>query len=230
MPRFRDITGEIFGALIALEPTDKSNKAGNKIWKCLCSPALGGCGSFHFVNTSALRNGSTISCGCIGREIQRKRLTTHGDYGSNLYRRYRSMVQRCCDSNSKDFKHYGGRGIKVCDEWRKSYAAFKSWAVTSGYDKKLQLDRYPDKDGNYSPENCRWVSAVVNNRNKRNNKLITIEGEERTLTEWLEIYDISDGAYRKRIKKGMTEVEALTKPVDPRYVTNKKGSKKEVQK
>ena len=80
-----------------------------------------------------------------------------------LYIVYRNLVARC----QSDSENYGGRGITICEEWKDNFLAFKDWAESSGYAEHLFLDR-KNNNGNYSPENCRWVSRTVNNRNRRN--------------------------------------------------------------
>ena len=86
----------------------------------------------------------------------------------NLYKRYCDMKSRCYNKNKKNYKYYGGRGIKVCDEWlgKNGYNNFKKWALENGYKKELSLDKI-DNNGNYSPNNCRWVNQRIQNINKR---------------------------------------------------------------
>lgn len=96
------------------------------------------------------------------------------------------MKQRCCGYNAKSYKHYGGRGITVCEEWRNSFEAFYEWAMANGYSDSLTLDRI-DVNGNYEPSNCRWATMKEQNNNKRNNRNITYKGETHTLAQWIEI-------------------------------------------
>ena len=86
----------------------------------------------------------------------------------NLYKRYCDMKSRCYNKNKKNYKYYGGRGIKVCDEWlgENGYNSFKKWALENGYKKELSLDKI-DNNGNYSPNNCRWTTRRIQNINKR---------------------------------------------------------------
>ena len=107
-----------------------------------------------------------------------------------LYWVWHSMRNRCENPNRDNYPLYGGRGIAVCDEWRRSSRAFVEWALASGYEDGLQLDRV-DNDGPYSPENCRWATRSENGRNKRNNRRITLLCMSKTVAEWREVLDIS---------------------------------------
>jgi hypothetical protein len=100
-----------------------------------------------------------------------------------LYEAWRNMNRRCDNPNSPQYKDWGGRGITVCNEWKKDYLAFKEWALANEYREGLCLDREYN-DGPYAPDNCRWVTHKVNSRNTRTNKFITAFGEEKTLAEW----------------------------------------------
>lgn len=100
-----------------------------------------------------------------------------------------TMLHRCEDPKREKYPSYGGRGIKVCDEWH-DVDAFVDWAESSGYSEGLQLDRI-DNDGPYSPENCRWVTAKENARNRRDSKRLTLLGMTKTVAEWCEVVPIS---------------------------------------
>lgn len=147
-----------------------------------------------------------------------------------LYGVWRNMLMRCYNTNLKCYHRYGGRGIGVCDEWRLDFQAFKSWALSAGYDyakdrREQTIDRI-DNDGGYRPENCRWVSIAENNRNrakrvpkpkppKSGRKLITweIEGVTKPASEWCREYGMEYSTVMDRIKnRGMTPYEALTEP------------------
>ena len=106
-----------------------------------------------------------------------------------LYSLWNTMRHRCEDPKRESYQRYGGRGIKVCQEWHDANT-FMDWAESHGYKPGLQLDRI-DNDGDYSPENCRWVTAKENSRNKRTNRLLTINGKTKTVSEWCEVYDVS---------------------------------------
>lgn len=126
------------------------------------------------------------------------------------------MRQRCYNPKNRDFKHYGGRGITVCEEWRKDFKVFHDWAMANGYAKGLTLDRI-DVNGNYSPENCRWATMLEQSNNLRKNKLLTYQGETKTVAEWARIKGIRRNTLWLRLYKHKWSVEkALTTPLRKR--------------
>ena len=122
------------------------------------------------------------------------------------------MRNRCFNSNNKSFVYYGGRGISVCDEWNE-FLNFEKWAIQNGFEENLTLDRI-DVNGNYEPENCRWISQKEQMRNTRANHLLTYNGYTKTMADWAEITGIPYSTLKQRINKYNYSVEkALTKPV-----------------
>jgi len=103
------------------------------------------------------------------REVIANPFMTHGGKGTRLYRVWTGMKSRCLDEGFRDYPAYGGRGIKVCNEWL-DFAVFRDWSMANGYSNNLSLDRV-DNDGPYSPENCRWATGAEQCQNRRNNKL-----------------------------------------------------------
>lgn len=187
-----DLVGKRFGRLVVVERADNhsTNKHANAHWVCKCD-----CGNETVVDGHKLRRGHTKSCGCYHKD----RLVTHGETNSRLYGIWKGLKWRCNSKSDRSYKYYGGRGIKVCDEWEADFQAFYDWAMENGYRDDLSIDRI-DNDGNYEPENCRWVSAKEQANNRRNNIIITRNGETHTLAEWAEILGIKYSTLQKRIQ------------------------------
>lgn len=162
------IIGKTFGRLTVLDFAGK-DKAGHTLLKCECK-----CGAETIVQRWNLTSGKTTSCGCARKEISSITKTTHGGKGTRLYRVWLGMRERCSNPKHSSYPLYGGRGISVCDEWNRDYALFREWALANGYDDKAKrgdctLDRI-DTNGCYCPENCRWVSMLIQSNNRRNHK------------------------------------------------------------
>lgn len=135
----------------------------------------------------------------------------HGGRHTRLYNIWRSMRQRCSNSHTKNYKNYGARGIRVCDEWN-DFTVFSEWAKSSGYNDSMTIDRI-DNDGDYSPMNCRWATYQEQARNKRNTALYEHNGESHTLMEWEEVFGIPWKTMWARIHVyGWNVEEALTSP------------------
>ena len=187
-----DLTGRVFGRLTAISEDERSS--GKTRWKCLCE-----CGNAVSVRTSDLTSGKTVSCGCYNDEL-RKQPKTHGMTYSRMYRTWNNMIQRCNNNRREDYVRYGGRGIRVCDEWS-DFKDFQRWAELSGYSDELTLER-KDNDGNYSPENCTWVSHAQQSRNTRRNVNITFNGETRCMKDWSKIIGINYQTLHSAIQRG----------------------------
>jgi hypothetical protein len=205
MSKVVDLTGQQFGRLVAVQ--ESGRRHGKVVWECRCS-----CGNTVSATSNELRTGNTSSCGCLRKELVAQMNWKHG--GSRVGKRERlnqiwgRMKQRCNDLNSSDYERYGGRGIRICEEWERDYLNFKSWALSHGYTDKLSIDRI-NNDGNYGPLNCRWISNSGQARNKSTNHPITYKGETKTLAEWAEITGLEASLIRYRLKVGWTIEDAL---------------------
>ena len=140
-------------------------------------------------------------------------IAKHGMAGTRLYRAWTNMRNRCNRKADKEYKHYGGRGIKVCEEWQNDFETFKEWALSNGYDDTLTLDRI-DTNGNYEPNNCRWVTRKEQNNNMTSNVVLTVT---HNLTEWSEITGISYSTLQGRIRRGWKTDDVLFKPINKEY-------------
>lgn len=161
--RAPDLSGQVFNRLTAVEPVAK-RKNGMVMWRCRCE-----CGNESTVQSGQLRNGDIKSCGCLRRENARK--GTHGMTKSPLYFTWKGMWARCTNPKAKDYKHYGGRGITVCERW-KDFEAFVE--DVGPRPKGKTLDRKRVNEG-YSKDNCRWATPKEQARNRRFKMKLTHE-------------------------------------------------------
>ena len=157
MPKYFDMIGKKFGKLTVLEECEE-RKERKKIYKCKCN-----CGNIVKVVGVQLRSGHVKSCGCL---VKLNHFKDHGMYNSNLYNRWSHIKGRCYNKYDKAYPNYGGRGILLCDEWL-DFKAFYNWSIHNGYQEDLTIDRI-NNDGNYEPNNCRWVDMKTQSRNRRN--------------------------------------------------------------
>ena len=140
------------------------------------------------------------------------RPTKHNEGKTRLYTIWRTMKQRCHNPHDQAYQRYGPRGITVCDEWKTEHLEFKEWALNNGYKEGLTLDRI-NNDLGYSPDNCRWVTRSEQQHNRRDNRIITYNGETKTMTEWASCYGIGRGILWNRLYKlGWPFEKAVTEP------------------
>ena len=138
----------------------------------------------------------------------------HSKCNTKLYFVYHKIKDRCYNPNERGYKNYGGRGIVMCQEWLNDFMSFYNWAIESGYSEESKRGEYTidriDNDGNYEPSNCRWITIREQQKNKRNNRYITFNGETKTLTDWSLSLGFSDDTVRRRLKDGWSVERALT--------------------
>lgn len=188
---FKDLSGQTFGYLYVVKRCE--NIKGRTAFLCRCK-----CGKETKVTSHSLNRGNTSSCGCLHKQQLAERNYRHGARYTRLYRIYRNMITRCYNSNILEYKNYGGRGIIVCKEWRESFVAFKTWAENNGYSDNLTIDRI-DTNGNYEPNNCRWITLKAQGFNKTNTKYFEYNGQKKCLAEWAEIFGINKPTLYNRI-------------------------------
>ncbi len=141
-------------------------------------------------------------------EKEERKRERHGMKNTKIYDAWANMKSRCFYKKDPCFKHYGGRGITVCEQWKKSFTEFYKWAVKNGYKEGLELDR-TNNNGNYEPSNCRWVTHTANGRNRRTNHLVTYKGETHCIKEWAEITGIKYYTLLFRLRRGWSAEAAL---------------------
>ena len=184
-------------------------------WVCKCE-----CGTIRTVGIHSVKSGSSKSCGCYTPEqldTARQNATTHGYAGRKgrtaEYNIWVKLIGRCTQTNHKYWNDYGGRGILVCDRWRHSFPNFLA-DMGPMPSPKHSIDRYPNNDGNYEPNNCRWATDKEQARNKRSNLVWEFKGEKKCLSEWAEVLGIGWSTLRHRVVvKNWSIEKAFTTPV-----------------
>lgn len=199
MPKI-DLTGQKFGNLTVIEYLGRKNHS--SFWRCKCD-----CGKVVDCYYGNLKRGTTTSCGCLRSHYFKKRSYYHGESTTALYKDWTSMKNRCYNPNAQQYHNYGGRGIKVCDEW-KSYLPFKKWAIENGYSKGLSIDRI-DVNGDYSPDNCRWATMREQANNTRRNVFIDYDGQRKTAAEWGRELGVKADTIRWRVERGWPPEQCL---------------------
>lgn len=197
--RIIDLVGQVFGRLTVIERAGSPNN--NARWKCRCE-----CGRFSIVYGMDLRRAKQVSCGCL----QTERRFKHGMAQTRVYRVWMQMRERCSNPNHKSWANYGGRGIKVCDEWMESFESFIAdmGQRPDGY----WLERNNNNRG-YSKDNCQWVTPRAQQNNKRTNRLLEIDGITKTFMEWSREYGVPWTTIRARIERyGFDPKSAVMSP------------------
>ena len=202
MGQLKDLTGQRFGRLTVLERAER-NDGHSTWWVCKCD-----CGNIKEIRSSCLVKGSTKSCGCYNRdkarEHGRQMMTKHGWYGTRVYNILMQVKRRCNNPANSQYKYYGGRGIKVCDEWMNDPKAFCEWAMANGYADNLTIDRI-DVNGNYEPSNCRWLTNAEQQINRRNNRMITYKDKTQCVAEWARELGMKPSIIHDRLRHGWTD-------------------------
>lgn len=199
--------GQTFGRLTVV---GKGGVTNQQMWVCECI-----CGNRVSVRQVPLKTGHTRSCGCLRREVTRLRRTEHGKTNTPEYGSWQKMKERCLNPNCPAYKNYGGRGIKICEQWINSFTAFLSdlGPRPVGY----TLERI-NNSGNYEPGNCKWATRAEQNNNTRKTRYVEHNGETLTLKEWAKRTGINSATLRNRIFNfGYTPERAFSQPVMKTY-------------
>lgn len=217
----KDYTGYHFN-LLTVEYLDCEKP--RRKWMCRCE-----CGNHISVYEGNIDRQQSCGCAKSKAAIERnKKATKHGETNTRLFRIWGGMRRRCYEVQNKDYPNYGGRGITVCDEW-KEYIPFSLWAKNNGYSDDLSIDRI-DVNGSYSPDNCRWISCVEQNNNRRSNHIVEYKGITHTISEWSRIYNIPPKTLRYRLVNGWDVESAMNVPVTKSNCSNENYNKNRLAK
>lgn len=210
MPSFIDRTGQRFGMLVVrklagLKPTR---------WYCVCD-----CGGSASPSAGALQSGNSRSCGCRKRDVLGESTTKHGLAGTRVHRIWKAMNTRCTNPNASGYENYGGRGITVCERWRK----FENFFADMGQPPEGTSIERRDNERGYEPDNCYWATRLEQNRNARSNVNLTVHGRTQCVAAWAKENGIAKETVRQRLKRGWPVEVACTKP--PRPMKPYRGTK-----
>ena len=184
-----DISGQTFGYLTVICQDESTIGQRNSKWLCKCK-----CGNTTIVTRSSLVNNHTLSCGCKKHESHN---ATHNMSKTRLYRIWRNIKNRCNRKEDKYWNNYGGRGIRICEEWDSDFLNFYNWSINNGYSDLLSIERI-DVNLDYCPDNCKWIPIEEQQRNKTNNIFVVYNGEKKCLkTLCAEINFPYQTAYRR---------------------------------
>ena len=175
--RIDDLTGQKFGKLTVVSLYSMSPTK----WLCKCE-----CGKDTIVSACHLKDG------CLRTSPR------HPKEWKRIFSIWRHMKSRCYDENVREYKWYGKKGVTMCDEWLNSFETFFNWSISNGYKENLTIDRI-DCNGNYCPENCRWTTKYVQDRNKTSNTWITYNNETMVMSDWAKRYNINSATLYSRI-------------------------------
>lgn len=219
--RAKNLTGQRFTRLTAVACAGRGKHG--YLWECMCD-----CGNTVVATVNHLTQGSTKSCGCLNTEVRaqqcRARSTTHGMAARGrvhpLYSTWANIIQRTTNPDRRDYQFYGGRGVQVCDRWRKSFEAFVS--DMGDRPEGLTLDRI-DVNGDYTPENCRWASWDVQHQNTRSTRKFDVNGEILSCRDMEARCGVAARTIYQRITKlGLSPVEAMAPGALPNCLKGRK--------
>ena len=194
MTQMKNLTGEKFGRLTVLNRMPHYN--GRLSWLCRCD-----CGGSKITDSKALRTGAVSSCGCARK--------SHGQSNSPLHKVWTSMRERCSNPASKSFKHYGARGIKVCERWN-NFELFLSDMGPRPPNHSIERD---DNDKDYEPSNCYWATQSEQMNNTTRSRHLTAGGKTMTMAQWARQLNGSSDVISRRLQYGWTVEQACLTPI-----------------
>ena len=217
MPRFRDLTGMRFGRLTVISRAPSHMYPSGRprsMWNCVCD-----CGSSLQVDVTCLTTGRTRSCGCLQRERTSEANKRHGMCKTRLYSIWKGIIDRTLNRNSRAYKWYGSRGITVWEGWLE-FLPFMEWALANGYKDDLTIDRI-DTNGDYEPNNCRWVNWYAQSRNTRKNRWLTYKGKQYCIGDLEKMLGFSKCGIYMRLRRGWSLERALCEPKSDKFSRRK---------
>ena len=205
---------EKFSRLTVIENVG-SDKNYNSLWLCECQ-----CGNKIIVVGKQLKHGVTKSCGCLKIDLLKERSISHHKTETAEYRIWRHIKSRCLNPNVWNYHNYGGRGITICERWKNSFENFYE-DMGPRPSKSHSLDRYPDKNGDYEPGNCRWATLIEQANNCRSNHIIKYKNNEGTIAQIARKLNLKASLISSRLKKGWSIEDAIEKPIDVNKISYK---------
>jgi hypothetical protein len=201
-----NLVGHRFGRLTVVASAPSSAQ-GRARWRCHCD-----CGAESVVLGKKLLSGTQKSCGCFRAEVLRSAGAANVSHGharaeaSPTYRTWKSMLSRCTNPNATAFPRYGGRGVAVCARWE----VFENFLADMGERPAgTTLDRFPNRAGNYEPDNCRWATPTEQARNRSSSRPLTVAGVTLTIAEWAERRGLRPSTIHERLRRGWSAADAL---------------------
>lgn len=169
------------------------------------------CGNERNVQLDPLKRCKINSCGCNRGKLVSKATSKHNLSTHDLYKKWCGIKSRCYNKNNEKYPDYGAKNIVMCELWKNNFKIFFDWSIKNGWEKGLEIDRFPNKKGNYCPENCRYTTSKKNQNNRTNNRIIIIEGVEMTTKEASEKFGISYQTFLRRLNNGLNVNEVISK-------------------
>ncbi len=210
-----ELIGKKFGCYTVIAVGERDKYRNERSYVCRCD-----CGNESTLTKSKITQREHKCCiKCRPKYLEKNNGSyIHGESKSQLYHTWEGIISRCYKKYNKRYDCYGERGITVCDEWlgEDGYINFRNWSYANGYvdekgkngRNKLSIDRI-DTNGNYEPNNCRWVDYIVQANNKNTNRLVEYNGEIHTWAEWSRILNVPYHRIQSRITKGMSFENAI---------------------